>query len=56
MAAQRDLDIILSTCASWKKLRDRSVLVTGASGRLGIYIAQTLAEANDRWKIGRAHV
>lgn len=52
MVSQRDLDIILSTCASWGDLKDKSVLVTGASGRLGIYIAQTLTEANDRWNLG----
>lgn len=52
MVPQRDLDIILSTGASWEKLRGRSVLVTGASGRLGIYIAQALAKANDRWELG----
>lgn len=52
MVPQRDLDIILSTRASWEKLREKTVLVTGASGRLGIYIAQALAEANDRWVLG----
>lgn len=52
MVPQRDLDIILSTHASWKKLRGSTVLVTGASGRLGIYIAHALVEANNRWKLG----
>ena len=52
MVSQRDLDIILSTPASWEKLKGKSVLVTGASGRLGVYIAQALAAANDRWALG----
>lgn len=52
MVPQRDLDIILSTHASWKKLSGKSVLITGASGRLGIYIAHALVEANKRWDLG----
>lgn len=51
MVARRDLDIILSTKASWEKLRGKSVLVTGASGRLGIYITQALIEASSRWNL-----
>lgn len=51
MISQRDLEIILSTHTSWEKLRGKSVLITGASGRLGIYIAQALIEANKRWSL-----
>ena len=51
MILKRDLDIILSTKANWIKLQDKTVLVTGASGRLGIYIAQAMLEANDRWNL-----
>ena len=52
MVLNRDLDIILSTRASWEKLKNKSVLITGASGRLGIYIAQALIEANVCWNLG----
>ena len=51
MVQQRDLEIILSTKVSWEKLKGKTVLVTGATGRLGIYIAQTLLEANLRWRL-----
>ena len=52
MISERDLEIILSTKADWEKLRKTSVLVTGATGRLGIYIAQALIEANEKWGLG----
>ena len=48
MVLKRDLDIILDTKANWNKLKNSNVLVTGATGRLGIYIAQALIELNDR--------
>lgn len=51
MVQLRDLNIILSTKARWEKLENKTVLVTGASGRLGIYIAQSLIEANERWHL-----
>ena len=52
MLQKRDIDIILDTKATWERLRGKTVLVTGASGRLGIYIAQALLGANDRWGLG----
>lgn len=51
MVCQRDLDIILSANASWERLKNKTVLVTGASGRLGIYIAQAMLKANDQRKL-----
>ena len=47
----RDIDIILSTQADWAKLKDSTVLVTGATGRLGIYIVNALVEASARWDL-----
>lgn len=32
-------------------MKNKAVLITGASGRLGIYIAQALMEANARWDL-----
>ncbi|MCQ2507632.1 MAG: NAD-dependent epimerase/dehydratase family protein [Dorea sp.] len=43
---KRDIDIILSAKADWKKLQDATVLVTGATGRLGIYIVNALVGAS----------
>lgn len=48
MVLLRDLNIILSANADWEKLKNKTVLVTGATGRLGIYIAESLMEANKR--------
>ena len=45
----RDIQIILETNAEWEKLRDTTVLVTGATGRLGMYFVYALKEANRRW-------
>ena len=44
----RDIDIILNNPADWGKLKDTTVLVTGATGRLGIYIVNALLELNRR--------
>lgn len=45
----RDVNIILDTCANWNKLKNATVLVTGATGRLGMYFVHALVEANNRW-------
>lgn len=45
----RDINIILDTNADWEKLRNTTVLVTGATGRLGMYFVHALIEANNRW-------
>ena len=52
VVAARDLNIIFSSKADWEKLRNKSVLVTGASGRLGVYIAQALLKANEMRGLG----
>ncbi len=44
----RDIDFILNNPASWDKLKNTTVLVTGATGRLGIYIVNALVELNNR--------
>lgn len=48
---QRDIDIVLNNPANWEKLKDTTVLVTGATGRLGIYIVYALIEASRRWNL-----
>lgn len=48
---KRDIDIVLNNPADWKKLKDTTVLVTGATGRLGIYIVHALLEASQRWDL-----
>lgn len=51
MVQLRDINIILAANADWEKLKNKTVLVTGASGRLGIYIAQSLIELNNRFHL-----
>lgn len=46
---KRDVDIILNNPADWDKLKSATVLVTGATGRLGVYIVHALLEANKRF-------
>lgn len=48
---KRDIDIILNNPADWKKLKGCTVLVTGATGRLGVYIVHALLEASSRWDL-----
>ncbi|MBQ9369938.1 MAG: NAD-dependent epimerase/dehydratase family protein [Clostridia bacterium] len=55
MIAKRDIDIVLSSLADWSLFKEKYVLVTGASGRLGIYIAQALLAADKRFGLN-AHV
>lgn len=49
---KRDIDIILNHPANWEKLKGCTVLVTGATGRLGIYIVNTLLALNQRSDLG----
>lgn len=49
---KRDTDIILRAPASWEKLRGRTVLVTGATGRIGVFFVAALLEANRAMGLG----
>ena len=51
MVEQRDLDIIFSSAIDWECFRDRSALVTGATGRLGMYIVEALVKADIDWNL-----
>lgn len=48
---KRDIDIILNNPIDWGKLKDKTILVTGATGRLGIYLVYALIEANRRYNL-----
>lgn len=48
---QRDLGIVFSSPIEWSQLRDSRVLVTGATGRLGIYLIYSILEANQRFHL-----
>ena len=51
MVEQRDIDIILNNPIDWEKYRDKTVLVTGATGRLGMYIVEAISKANIDWNL-----
>lgn len=43
---KRDLDIITNSAVNWRMYLDATVLITGATGRLGCYIMETLADVD----------
>ena len=48
---RRDLDIITSCPINWMMYVDKTVLVTGATGRLGMYLLETLADVDYRYNL-----
>jgi len=46
---RRDIDIIIRGPINWAMYRDKTVLVTGATGRIGRYIVEALLEADIRY-------
>lgn len=51
MVEQRDIDIILNNPIDWEQFRNKSVLVTGATGRLGMYIVEAINKADIDWNL-----
>ena len=51
MVEQRDLNIIFNNPIEWEKFRNKTVLVTGATGRLGMYIVESLIKADIDWDL-----
>lgn len=51
MVERRDLDIILENPINWEMFRDKTILVTGATGRLGMYIVESISKANIDWDL-----
>lgn len=51
MVEQRDIDIILSNPINWEKFRNKTVLITGATGRLGMYIVEVVNKADIDWNL-----
>ena len=47
MVEQRDIDIILNNPIDWELFRNKTVLVTGATGRLGMYIVEAINKAEE---------
>lgn len=51
MVEQRDIEIILKNPIDWEKFRNKTVLVTGATGRLGMYIVEAINKADIDWNL-----
>ncbi len=51
MVEQRDIDIIFKSPIEWECFRNKTVLVTGATGRLGMYIVEALNKADIDWNL-----
>ncbi len=51
MVEQRDIDIILNNPIDWEQFRNKTVLVTGATGRLGMYIVEAINKADIDWNL-----
>ena len=51
MTEQRDIEIIFSNPIDWEKFRNKTVLVTGATGRLGTYMVDALGKADIDWNL-----
>jgi nucleoside-diphosphate-sugar epimerase len=51
MAEQRDIDIIWNNPIDWEVFRNQTILVTGATGRLGMYIVEAINKADIDWNL-----
>lgn len=51
MVEQRDLDIIFKSPIDWEVFRNKTILVTGATGRLGMYIVEAINKADIDWNL-----
>ena len=51
MVEQRDVEIILNNPIDWEQFRNKTVLVTRATGRLGMYIVEAISKADIDWNL-----
>ena len=51
MVEQRDIEIILNNPIDWEIFRNKTILVTGATGRLGMYIVEAINKADIDWNL-----
>lgn len=51
MVEQRDIGIILNNPIDWESFRNKTVLVTGATGRLGMYLVEAINKADIDWNL-----
>ena len=51
MVELRDIDIINSSPIDWTYFKDKTILITGATGRLGMYFVEALVKADIDWNL-----
>lgn len=51
MVEQRDIEIILNNPIDWECFRNKTVLITGATGRLGMYLVEAISKADIDWNL-----
>lgn len=48
---KRDLNIICDSAVNWRMYQDKTVFVTGATGRIGMYILETLVDVDIKYNL-----
>ena len=48
---RRDLNIICDNEVYWRMYQDKTVFVTGATGRIGMYILETLVDVDINYNL-----
>lgn len=48
---QRDIDIVFQSPIDWEYFRNKTILVTGATGRIGMYLVEAINKANSDWNL-----
>lgn len=48
---RRDLNIICDNAVNWRMYQDKTVFVTGATGRIGMYILETLVDVDIKYNL-----
>ncbi len=51
MVEERDINIIMNNPIDWEYFRNKTVMVTASTGRLGMYIAESLIKADIDWNL-----
>lgn len=51
MVEQRDIDIIMKSAINWEVFRNKTILITGATGRLGMYLVEAFNKADIDWNL-----
>lgn len=51
MVEARDIELSMKQTIDWEHFRDKTILITGATGRLGMYFVEVLLKADIDWNL-----